>query len=132
MPSTEAAVSCTTSSGGPAPASPGQRDRISARTDVRASGGQPGNRNRWVHGKRTAGAVLRRKQGAAARKVAAAILAKLDLLPGYRCRPRPLREDQVPHLDPEALAVMRRLGVLEISHEPLQRHSAQAAIAEPI
>lgn len=92
--------------------SPGQCAGISAQTGVRRPGGQPHNQNRQVHGGRSARAVLKRKTGAASRKAAGLILARLDLLPAYRCRPRPLRPDQLRHLDPEGLALLRRLGVL--------------------
>jgi hypothetical protein len=83
-----------------------------AQTGIRRPGGQPHNRNRWVHGRRSSDAVLRRKRGATFRKLAAMILAKLGLLPAYRCRPRPLRADQVHHLDREAMAVIAKLGTL--------------------
>jgi hypothetical protein len=55
---------------------------------------------------------MRRKAGAANRKAAAAILARLDLLNGYRCRPRPLRPDQIPHLGAEAVALLARMGMI--------------------
>jgi hypothetical protein len=85
----------------------------SAQTDRRPNGQfAVGNRCGRRHGKRSTAAVLRRKQGAVARKLAAMILAKLDLLPAYRCRPRPLRADQVQHLDREAMAVIVKLGTL--------------------
>jgi hypothetical protein len=95
-------------------ASPGQCGDTLARTDDRRPDGKfaIGNRCSRRHGKRSASAVLKRKQGAVARKMAATILAKLRLLPGYRCRPRRLRDDQVPHLDPAGLALARRSGVL--------------------
>jgi hypothetical protein len=118
MQSTEAAaaVSRTTSSGGPAPASPGQRDGTPSRTDDRNPNGRfaVGNRCSWRHGKRSAAAVERRKAGAVARKTAATILARLNLLPAYRCRPRQLRPDQYRHLDPEGLELLARLGVLGV------------------
>jgi hypothetical protein len=38
------------------------------------------------------------------------------LLPSYRCRPKPLRADQLQHLDYEELELLRRLKV------PGQRH----------
>jgi hypothetical protein len=99
-------------SGAPAAHFPDQHGGTSARIGVRASGGQPGNRNRWIHGRRSAGATARRKSGAAGRKAAGLILARLDLLNGYRHRPRPLREDQRQHLGTEALTMLQRLGLV--------------------
>jgi len=45
-----------------------------------------------------------------ARKVAALILAKLRFLPAYRCRPRPLRVDQLQHLDPAGMELLKVLN----------------------
>jgi hypothetical protein len=100
-------------SGTIAAASPWQDHGILARTDGRLPNGRfsAGNRFSRRHGKRSAGAVQRRKQGAVGRKLAAAVLAKLHLLPGDRCRPKPLRVDQLQHLDPDGLALLRRLEV---------------------
>jgi hypothetical protein len=95
-----------------AAASPGLPDRIPAQTGVRRPGGQPGNRNRWIHGRRSAGATARRKSGAASRKAAGLILARLNLLGDYQHRPRPIREDQRRHLGVEAVELLVRLGVL--------------------
>jgi hypothetical protein len=105
---------CATSSGGPAAAFPGQRDSASARTDDRRPDGKfaIGNRCSRRHGKRSAAAVERRKAGAVARKMGATVLAQLGLLPAYRCRPRPLRPDQLRHLDPVGLELLRRLKVI--------------------
>jgi hypothetical protein len=96
-----------------APAFPRQGGGVLARTDgpIRRRGAQPQNTNALRHGKRSAAAVERRKQGATARKVAAAILVQLRLLPAYRCRPRPIRPDQLRHLDVEGLELLRRLGL---------------------
>jgi hypothetical protein len=44
-------------------------------------------------------------------------LARLDLLNGYRHRPRPIRDDQRRHLGAEAVEMLQRLGV--VSAEPL-------------
>jgi hypothetical protein len=100
-----------TSSGAATATSPGQCDRILAQTDKPRRGAQPGNRLAWRHGRRSADAVLRRKAGAASRKAAAAILVQLGQLGQYRCRPRPIRVDQLQHLDPVGLELLRRLGV---------------------
>jgi hypothetical protein len=100
---------------GLAAAFPGPRDGIPARTGVRPPGGQPGNRNRWVHGRRSAAAIERRKTGAAGRKAAAWVLVQLDALPGYRCRPRTMRADQVALLavvDPAGLRIAEALGMM--------------------
>jgi hypothetical protein len=112
MPGTEVSPRAT-SSGAAASPSPGQCAGISARIDGRMSNGRfaPGNRCSRRHGKRSIAATEKRKAGATARKLAATILAKLNLLPAYRCRPRPLRPDQLRHLDPAGLAVMQRLGL---------------------
>jgi hypothetical protein len=105
MPSAEAAG---------ASRSPGQCDRIHAQTggQKRHRGAEFGNRRAWRHGRRSAGAVLRRKTGAASRKAAGLILARLDLLNGYRHRPRPIREDQRRHLGAEAVELLARLDLL--------------------
>lgn len=80
-----------------------------ARIGVRHPGGQVGNRNRWVHGRRSAAAVKRRKAGAAGRKAAGLILARLGSSARVRCRL--VRLDQLQHLGVEALAMLTRLGV---------------------
>jgi hypothetical protein len=80
----------------------------------RKRGAQPGNSNRWVHGRRSVAAIHRRKTGAASRKLAATILVSLHALPGYRCRPRPLRKEQFLLLDP----VGRRIA-LELAADRL-------------
>jgi hypothetical protein len=105
-----------TPSGAPAPAPAGQCNGPLARTDDRRLNGKfaVGNRCSWRHGKRSAGAVERRKVGAASRKAAGLILARLGLLSGYRHRPRPIREDQMRHLGAEALELLARLGVLGV------------------
>lgn len=92
----------------------GEMRTVVARTDGRMSNGRfaPGNRCSRRHGKRSIAATERRKAGAAGRKVAAAILARLNLLPAYRCRPKPLREDQRRHLDLVAAELLVRLGVI--------------------
>jgi hypothetical protein len=102
-----------TSAGATTAAFPGQCDRIQAQTSEqkRRRGAPLGNRRAWRHGQRSAAAVERRKAGAVARKMAASILAGLRLLPGYRCRPRPIRADQHRHLDGEVLQLLQRLGV---------------------
>jgi hypothetical protein len=85
----------------------------SAQTDRRPNGQFAfGNRYGQRHGKRSAGAVLRRKSGAASRKAAGLLLARLDLLGDYRHRPRPIREDQHRHLGTETLDLLARLGLL--------------------
>jgi hypothetical protein len=105
MPSVEASA---------ASRSPGQHVGIQSQTDgqKRRRGAEFGNQRAWVHGRRSAGAVLRRKASAANRKAAGLILARLDLLGDYRHRPRPIREDQRQHLGTEALAMLQRLGVI--------------------
>jgi hypothetical protein len=94
-------------------ASPKHCGGVLARTDDRRPDGKfaVGNRCSRRHGRRSAAAVERRKAGAVARKVAATILVQLGLLPAYRCRPRRLRADQLHHLDPVGLELLRRLGV---------------------
>jgi hypothetical protein len=101
-------------SGAIASPSPDQCAGTPARTDgqKRRRGAEPGNRRAWVHGRRSAGAVLKRKTGAASRKAAAAILSRLGLLGTYRCRPRAIRADQIPLLDGEAVAMLQRLGLV--------------------
>lgn len=89
----------------------GQRETDLARIGVRRPGGQPGNSNRLIHGRRSAAAIERRAAGAAGRKAAGLILARLDLLHGYRHRPRPIRLDQRRHLNAAELAMLARLGV---------------------
>jgi hypothetical protein len=91
--------------------SPGECDRIPARTNEqkRRRGAELGNQRAWRHGRRSRAAEMRRKAGAASRKAAGLILARLDLLNGYRHRPRPIRKDQLPHLGAEALDLLRRL-----------------------
>jgi hypothetical protein len=100
-----------TSSGAATATSPGQCDRILAQTDKPRRGAQPGNRLAWRHGRRSADAVLRRKAGAASRKAAAWVLVQLDALPGYRSRPRPVRSDQLQHLDHDGLVLLQGLRV---------------------
>jgi hypothetical protein len=99
-----------------APTAPGTGQCLGAlaQLDGRLPNGRfgPGNRFSQQHGRRSARAVLKRKRGAVARKLAATILARLGLLPAYRCRPRPLRDDQRRHLDREGLEVLRRLGII--------------------
>jgi hypothetical protein len=97
----------------PSPASHVSRREVAdvARNGIRRPGGQPGNRCRWVHGRRSAAAVQRRKQGAATRKTALWLLALLDALNGYRARPSPLRPEQTALLDAQGRALARALGV---------------------
>jgi hypothetical protein len=45
-------------------------------------------------------------------KVARWVLVQLDALPGYRCRPRRLRADQLQHLNGAGLELLARLGVV--------------------
>jgi hypothetical protein len=93
---------------------PDQCDRIPAQADgqKRHRGAEFGNQRAWRHGRRSAGAVLKRKTGAASRKAAGLILARLDLLNGYRHRPRQIRPDQLPHLGAEAVELLRRLELV--------------------
>lgn len=88
---------------------PGQRETAPAHTGVRRPGGQVSNRNRWVHGKRSAAAVQRRAAGAAGRKVAAWALALIGT--PARVRPRPIRPDQLRHFDRDELAMLAWLAV---------------------
>jgi hypothetical protein len=101
--------------GGPTARSTGRCEGVLAHTGVRRPGGQPGNRNRWVHGKRSDAATRRRKTGAAGRKLAAWILVQLDALPGYRCRPRPVRANQLAYIEAEALELLIRLKTPGVS-----------------
>jgi SOS-response transcriptional repressor LexA len=93
---------------------PDQCDRIPAQADgqKRHRGAEFGNQRAWRHGRRSRAAEMRRKTGAASRKAAAAILARLGLLGTYRCRPRAIRADQIPLLDGEAVAMLQRLDLL--------------------
>jgi hypothetical protein len=106
--------SCETSAGASAAASTARGDRIQAQTSEqkRRRGAPLGNRRAWRHGRRSAAAIEKRKAGAASRKAAGLVLVKLGLLGPYRHRPRPLRHDQLPRLDAEGLALLRRLKVL--------------------
>jgi hypothetical protein len=59
-------------------------------------GGQPGNRNAWKHGRRSAAATLRRKRTYAVLKAATHLLSALGGFPrGQEPRCRPLRPDQL-------------------------------------
>ncbi|SDE47836.1 hypothetical protein [Belnapia rosea] len=73
------------------------------------------------HGRRSRWAELRRAETAVTLKAAAWLLVQLDALPGYRCRPRPLRADQLQHLDVEAVELLARLGVLKDSGSAAER-----------
>lgn len=110
---TKGMSTCDGHEGGLAAGSPGQCVDVLPRTDGRLPNGTftTGNRCSLQHGKRSAGAVLKRKQGAAARKAAAWVMVQLDALHGSRCRLRRLREDQLRHFDREGLAMLARLGV---------------------
>jgi hypothetical protein len=104
MPSTETAG---------ASRSPGQCAGIQSRTgeQKRHRGAEFGNQRAWRHGRRSAGAVLKRKTGAASRKAAGLILARLDLLNGYRHRPRSIRDDQRQYLGAAAVELLARMGL---------------------
>ena len=70
----------------------------------RLEGGQPGNRNAWKHGKRSAEALIMRKLARAELKAMAFIGFAVGMFPKSAVRHRPLRADQ--------LALLRR-------HRPL-------------
>jgi hypothetical protein len=101
------------SSGGPTADSPGQRDGTPAQLDEpipRRRGGQPQNTNALKHGRRSRRAEQQRAGTAATMKLARHLLAQLGTLQG-RCRPRPVRLRQLPHLDAEGRRLLDELGV---------------------
>lgn len=94
------------------------KPRVTSSRHDKASPGRPaglrrgapiGNRNRWVHGRRSRAEVLRRKQGAADRKAAAWALALLGT--PTRIRPKPIRSDQIIHFSLVEMAMLRWLAV---------------------
>ena len=83
----------------------------------RKRGGQPGNKNAWRHGKRSATATLRRRLSVARLKGLAHVMHGHGLLPPdddqFRFRVRPVRDDQMELLwmyDPELAAVLTQSG----------------------
>jgi hypothetical protein len=101
-------------SGAIAAAVAGQGHGVLAQLDGptrRRRGAQPQNRNAWRHGHRSRVAEQRRAETAATMKAAGLILSRLGLLGDYRHRPRPIRQDQLPHLGAEAVALLQRLGL---------------------
>jgi len=92
----------------------------------RRPGGQPGNRNAWKHGHRSAQAILRRQLCCAHLKIVAHIGLGLQMF--FRTalpRPRPLRPDQFALLaihDPDALGMLEAAGRARV---PDERTSAQ-------
>lgn len=78
------------------------------------TGAQPGNRLAWKHGRRSMAARLRLRETTAAMKLARALLVAADAMPS-RCRPRPLRPDQMALLTevaPAGLTAAAALGVV--------------------
>jgi hypothetical protein len=100
---------------GPTACSTGEYEGGLAQLDGRTPrlrGGQPQNTNAMKHGRRSRRAELRRAKTAVTLKAAAWVLVQLDALPGYRCRPRPVRADQLAHLDGAGLELLARLEVI--------------------
>jgi len=76
-------------------------------------GAEMGNRRAWKHGRRSAAAQLRRRETQATLKLVRHLLAAAGM--SSRCRPRPVRPDQVALLatvDPGGLRAASALGVV--------------------
>lgn len=71
----------------------------------RRPGAPLGNQNRLIHGRRSKAFIARRKETAAVLKASALIAMKFGILNG-RCRPRPIRDDQLHHVPPEWLPLI--------------------------
>lgn len=87
-----------------------------ASNDRRKPGGQPGNRNAWKHGRRTAEAQRKRKLAHAGLKALQHLLNAQGMVPRSegRIRPRPIRADQMALLieaEPELAALVRASGI---------------------
>lgn len=79
--------------------------------------GQPGNKNAWRHGERSAVATIRRRLSTARIKALAHVMHRHGMLPAdnelFRFRVRPVRRDQLDllrRLDPELAAVLVQGG----------------------
>ena len=88
-----------------------QGSKRAKRQTTRSAGGQPGNRNAWRHGRRSAAAVLKRRIARAELKAVALIGLAADMFAGSALRHRPLREDQIALLRLHRPMLIRRLGV---------------------
>ena len=87
-----------------------------ASNDRRKPGGQPGNKNAWKHGRRTAEAQRQRKLTHSRLKVLQHLLNSQGMVPRSegRIRPRPIRADQMNLLleaEPQLAALVRAAGL---------------------
>jgi hypothetical protein len=87
-----------------------------ASNDRRKPGGQPGNRNAWKHGRRTAEAQRKRKLAHAGLKALQHLLNAQGMVPRSdgRIRPRPIRADQMNLLleaEPQLATLVRAAGL---------------------
>jgi hypothetical protein len=103
-----------TSSHFQSPAAPaaGQCDGTLAQFDgpIRRRGAQLKNVNAMRHGRRSRRAELQRAETAVTLKAARWVLRQIGGVQG-RCRPKPVRLGQLPHLDAEARHLLDALGV---------------------